>query len=135
MDIQAVRNGLKANAATIAGLKTWAWLPDSVVPPVFYTADLLIEFDRAFAHGLDDLIVTCRVLVSKADDRAGQAKLDGYMRGSGLTSVKAALESDRTLGGACDDVHVMRVLGFGLYQHQGVDYMGAEWITHVIGGG
>lgn len=135
MDISTVRQGLAANAATIAGLTCYGYVPDSISEPAFYVGEVDIDFTGAMARGMDTLTVTCRVLVGRADDQASQALLDGYLSGSGASSLKAALEADPTLGGACDDLMVMRVQGYRFYEHAGSQYVGAELVIKVVGEG
>lgn len=137
----AVRTGLAAAAATVAGLTTYPYVPDSVAEPCFYPGGYEIDFDQAFARGLDVVNFTCYVLVSRADDVTGQARLDGYLKGSGATSLKAALEAARgapgqlALSGAADDLHVTRVEGYGQYTIGDTVYYGAKLLVTVIGSG
>ncbi|HEV2778691.1 MAG TPA: hypothetical protein VGX25_04750 [Actinophytocola sp.] len=135
MDINAVFTGLANGADTIAGLNCFAYAPDAVPPPAFFPFDVDIDFDKAFARGMDALIVRCRLLVSHADDRSGQKALKEYLAGSGSKSIKQALEADRTLGGACHDIHVQRATGYGLYEHALNQFFGAEFTALVIGSG
>lgn len=139
MDIQAVRQGLADRADTIAGLTVTAHVPDSVTEPHFFPAEVDVNFDQAYGRGMDELMVTCRVLVGRADDAASQALLSSYLKGSGATSLKAAIEGTpgvaQTLGGACDDLRVERVSGFRFYEHSGSRYVGAEIVIRVIGEG
>lgn len=135
MDIAALRQGLAANAGTIVGLRAFAYVPDAVPVPAVFVADIEVTFDLTFARGMDEVLAKCRLLVSHADDRAGQAALDAYMAGSGAKSIKAALQTNRTLGGACDDLRVTSVRGYGVYEHNGTHYYGAEWSVQIIGGG
>lgn len=141
MDIAAVRQGLADAAATIDGLNCYGYTPDSVSEPCFYPLDVTIDYDQTFARGMDQLSVTCIVLASRADDRAGQAKLDAYLAGSGSQSIKAAIEAARgapgqsSLDGACDDLRVQRVFGYGIYEEAGVKLYGAKFQVQVIGEG
>lgn len=136
MDITAVFEGLAAAAGAIDGLRSFGYLPDAIAPPTFYVVEAEIQFDQAFARGMDDINpVTCRLLASRATDRGGQRQLQAYMAGSGPRSVKAALEADRTLGGVCEAVHVTGVRGMGQYEHGGVAYVGADFMVRVIGRG
>lgn len=135
MDIKAVRQGLATNADSIAGLICLPYMPDAITPPMFFVAEYEIDFDRSFGRGLDEATFTCRALITHATDKQGQAKLDEYLAGSGAKSLKAALQTDRTLGGACDDSHVTRVYGYGLYEHGTSQYYGAQLSVHVIGSG
>ncbi len=127
--------------AGVPSLNCFGYLPESVPEPCFYTGEVEQDFDRTFRRGMDELDITCRVLVSRADDRAGQQALDRYVSGSGTDSVKAAIEAARgapgeaALDGLCDDLHVRRVQGYRYYLVGEVQFFGAELIVHVIGEG
>ncbi|MEU6267692.1 hypothetical protein [Saccharopolyspora shandongensis] len=135
MDIIAVRAGLAGNASRVPNLRTFAYVPDSIAPPTFFVGEVTGEFDGAFGRGMDTLTVVCRVLVAWADDRTGQRQLDSFLSGAGEQSLKAALEWDSTLGGACDDLRVTGWSGYGLYEMNGNQYYGAEFNVTVIGEG
>lgn len=136
MDVDLVFQGLAARAATITGLRTAEYAPDAITVPMFFPVDVNIDFDKTFQRGMDDWTIKCRLLVSGASDRAGQKELKGYLKGSGPKSIKAALEAlPRSLGGACDDLHVTGVSGYGRYEHNGNHFYGAEFSVRVIGDG
>jgi hypothetical protein len=136
VEVDAVFAGLAAAAGTIKGLRAHPFVPDGVTPPTFFPAELGIDYDQTFQGGLEAHLVTCRLLVARADDRAGQKNLQGYLKPRGTGSIKAALETDRTLGGACHDLHVRRCSGYGMYEHPvGAFYLGAEFEVYVIGRG
>lgn len=135
MDVEAVLVGLRDNASTIPELRCFEYVPDSITPPTFYPVEVEIDYDRAFNRGMDELTVRCHLLVSSASDRSGQRLLKGYLAGSGPMSLKAALQTDRTLNGACDDLRVRRVAGYRLYQVGTTTFYGAELDIHIIGEG
>jgi hypothetical protein len=58
------------------------------------------------ARGLDQANLDIIVLVQRFTERSGQNELDKYLAGSGAYSIKAAIESDLTLGGACNTLRV-----------------------------
>lgn len=137
MNIGAVRAGLAdAVRAALPELTCYGYVPFAVEVPCFYTTGPAITYDVTFG-GTDDIDnFVCRVLVSKAEDVDGQALLDAYLS-RGSKSVKLAIEGTpgvaQTLGGACDDVHVRRAQSYGLFEHAGETYYGAELVVHVIG--
>jgi len=100
-----VRDGLKTRLATITGLRSYDLIPDVVTPPCAIVAQLDVY-----------------VIVQRFSERAGQDKLDAYLSGSGASSIKTALEGDRTLGGA---INTLRVTGAeaGTYESQGVQFI------------
>ncbi|MFI5995871.1 hypothetical protein ACIBAC_28975 [Streptomyces sp. NPDC051362] len=147
MQITAVREGIAAAAAAVvmpegtAKLKSYAYVPDDVVAPCFFVAEVDITFDKTFGRGTDELTFTCRVLISAANDRTSQRLLDRLLSGAGEGSLKQAIEVARgvpgelALGGAADDLHIQRVQGYRWYEHAGAQYVGAELVIKVIGDG
>lgn len=141
MNVGTVRQRLAEACQTIEGLNCHGFVPDAVTVPCLFAAETEVTFDRHSFNGKgDEAIVTMRVLTSKADDKGGQADLDAYL-GRGERSIKLAIEAARgapgeaALSGACDDLRVTRVQGYRLYEHNGIDYYGAEILVQCIGEG
>lgn len=133
MDVDLVAERLAAAGATVQGiLRADAFVPDSVSEPHLYVGEWAESYDQTFG-GLVDAEVQIRVLVSRTDDQAGQKLLRQFMRRTGPTSVKAAIEADPQLGGACDDLHVRQVRGHRQYQVGNDRFYGAEWVLRVLG--
>ncbi|MBN0043119.1 hypothetical protein JS756_03110 [Streptomyces actuosus] len=147
MQISDVRDAIATAASAVVlpdGIKSLTctgYVPDAVVAPHFFVAEYEQDYDRAMRRGLDELVFTCRVLVSRTDDRPSQRTLDGMLSGSGQASLKVAIEAARgtpgeyALGGLAHDLHVMRVQGYRWYEHAGATYVGAELMVKVIGDG
>lgn len=133
-DLEAIHDGLATALDTISGLRVMAGV-DKVSPPAATIGEVEIEFDLAMGRGLDEFTWKVRVYASRADERSGLSKLNGYLAGSGSLSVKAALESDRTLGGVCEMLRVERVDGYGVYEVAGVQYLGAEFTVRIYASG
>lgn len=122
MNPSTVRDRLKSALQTISGLRAYDLIPDTVVPPAAVVGQLDFTFDIDNARGLDQAQVDVLVIVQRFSERSGQDKLDAFLAGSGASSIKAALESDRTLSGA---VNTLRVTGAeaGTYDSQGVTFL------------
>lgn len=147
MQISPIRDAI-ADAARevvlptgIGKLVCTGYVPDSVVTPCFYVAEVEINYDKAMGRKLDELLFTARAYASRSDDRAGQRLLDSLLSGSGPASLKAAVEAARggpgemALDGLADDLHVQRVQGYRWFEHAGSTYLGAEFAIKVIGDG
>ena len=104
-----IRTGLATNLGTITGLRTSAFVPDEPKPPIAIIFPDNISFDTAFNRGLDTYTFSIQVIVSKVSDRNAQSNLDAYCNPDGAQSIKAAIESDRTLGGLIQDLRVTEV--------------------------
>ncbi len=147
MQISPIRDAIADAARAVvlpdglAKLTCSGYVPDSIAAPHFFVAEYEQDFDKAMGRGMDELTFTCRVLVSRADDRPSQRTLDAMLSGSGPASLKQTIEVARgapgeyALGGLAHDLHVMRVQGYRWYEHQGATYVGAELMIKVIGEG
>lgn len=147
MDMYAIRAAVADAARTVvlpAGipkLTAHGYTPDSIVAPCFFTAEYDVTFDKAMGRALDEVELTCRVLVSRTDDASAQRLLDYLLSGSGPASLKAAMVAARgapgeyALGGLAHDLHLKRVQGYRWYEHQGTQYVGAELVITIIGEG
>ena len=160
-DIPAIREAIATALATLPGLRTFAYIPDTVPTPAAIVGAPEVDFDLVMARGADTIRLPVRVLVGRADDRRAQIALDTFFEtdtGSiRLTdeagvylvtetgvpivieatsaSVKSVIEADPTLGGAAMSCRVTRAGGYGAYTIGGVDLLGAEWLVEVIAGG
>lgn len=129
-----IREGIKTNLASIKGLRTYDIVPDTIVPPCAVIGQLDFTFDLNNARGLDQANLDVFVIVQRFSERTGQDKLDQYLAGSGNRSIKAAIESDRTLGGNCDTLRVTSAES-GTYQMGDVDYLSYRYRVTVWGQG
>jgi hypothetical protein len=132
MNPSQVRDGLKTRLQTITGLRAYDLIPDTVVPPCAIVGQLDFTFDIDNARGLDQAQVDVLVIVQRFSERAGQDKLDAYLAGSGASSIKTAIEGDRTLGGT---VNTLRVTGAeaGTYDSQGVTFLSYRYRITIWG--
>jgi hypothetical protein len=90
-----------------------------------------ITFDSAFARGLDEYEFSILVVVGRVSVRIGQDLLDGYCDRSGSTSIKAAIEGDRTLNGACDTLRVTQMRNYQALSIGEVQYLAAEFVVQL----
>lgn len=134
MIIGNVREGLRARLATIAGLRTFAEIPESIpVPCAIVGVPSEVLFDSTLARTNDQATFPVRVMVARANDRSAQKALDVYLQSTGASSIKTVIEAESSLGGAANTLKVDRVSGIGVYTIAGVDYLGAEFSVRVWG--
>jgi len=69
------------------------------------------------------------LMVGKVSERSGQNSLDAYCSSTGSSSMKRALESDKTLGGNAFDVRVTEIRNYGEIAVGDVNYLSAEFIV------
>jgi hypothetical protein len=104
--VTQIKEGLQARLATISGLRTYAQQPDNVNAPFAWPMLESITYNGAMGGGLIIHTFTVSVVVGRASERTAQNALDGYLSYEGATSVRAAIEGDRTLGGVVQNLIV-----------------------------
>ena len=133
--VAQIRSGIATNLATVTDVQVLAYVLSNPTPPAFAVFPAACDYNQAMARGLDRWTFTVQAIVSAASDQDGQKQLDTYLAPTGSTSVRAAIESDRTLGGVVDNLVVTRVSGYQLYADERGANLGAEWSVEVWASG
>lgn len=127
-----MRQGIAANLSTISGLRTAPTIPDDPKPPVAVVRPNSIIFDTSFARDTDEYEFSVIVLVGRVDERSAQNKLDSFCEPVGATSVKTAIESDKSLGGNAYSLRVREMRNYQQIPVGEVIYLGAEFVVQVF---
>jgi hypothetical protein len=104
--VTQIKEGLQARLATISGLRAYVQQPDNNNAPFAWPMLESITYNGAMGGGLIIHTFTVSVVVGRASERTAQNALDGYLSYEGATSVRAAIEGDRTLGGVVQNLIV-----------------------------
>ena len=131
MSITAIRTALANNIGTIPGLRTAAEVPDLPNPPIAIVALNSVSYDRAYANGMTSYTFVVTVIVGRAAEREAQRRLDTYIS-TGSSSVKYAVESDKTLGGNAYDCRVVSMNSIGSLSISDNTYLAADFTVTVI---
>lgn len=129
--IDAMRSGMATRLATISGLRVASELPDNPNPPIAIVNLRNINYDQAFGKGLAVYTFVVTVIVGRAAERIAQQKLNDYLDNTGNQSIKTAIESDKTLGGAAFDTRVVSLDNIGNVQLSDATYLAAEFTVNV----
>lgn len=99
--VSSVATALMNSLSGITGLRTRTIQPENISAqlPVAFPVLQNITYHRAFQGG--DVVMEWQVSVvtGRWTDRTAHSLLDSYLSYSGASSIRAALESDPTLGG------------------------------------
>ena len=125
--VSQIREGLATRLGNISGLRTAATVPDDPNPPQAIVMPQEIQYDTAMARGLDTFTYTILVIVGRVDERSAQNLLDGYCPSTGSTSIKTALEDDKSLGGVAKDLRVTSMRNYSSVTVGPNTYLGAEF--------
>lgn len=131
-----VMRGVQTRLATISGLRVSAIAPDQITPPLAIVGVPPIEnYHATMRRGRATYEPTVYILVSAALDRTGQEALAGYANPTGPTSIIAAIEGDRTLGGVAEDCIVRSFRPLGVEEVGQIGYYGGAFELMVITAG
>ena len=125
--ITDIRSGLATNIGAIPGLRTTTETPDTISPPIAIINVSNVSYDKTFQRGLDEYNFVVTLIVGRVGERSAQRLLDSYVSTTGSSSVKLAIESDRTLGGKCDTLRVSEMRNYGSTVIGEVTYLAAEF--------
>ena len=128
--VSALRNGIATQLALVPNLRVSATFLDAPRPPVAMVLPDGIDYDLNANRGADTFTFIVSLLVGRADDRAAQRNIDVYVVGP--DSVKAAIEQDRTLGGAANTCRVTQMRNYGQVSVGDVVYLGVEFEVEVV---
>jgi hypothetical protein len=125
--VSELRDGLKVNLATISGLRTTDTVPDNPNPPIAVILPQSVEYDNAFNRGMNTYTFSVLVIVHRVSERSAQNSLDTYISSTGSSSIKLALESDKTLNGKAYDLRVSEMRNYGELTIGEINYLSAEF--------
>jgi hypothetical protein len=80
---------------------------------------------------MTNFIFKVQVIVGRAAEKEAQRRLDQYAEPSGATSVKSAIESDKSLNGNCQTLIVDSMPSVGSLQMNDQTYLAAEFSVQV----
>ncbi len=133
MDLATVRTNLATAAATASSdLVAVDYIPDVVYPPTVAVGRMRLDYNKSMG-GLLEAEFTVHVFASRADTEDGQDVLVPLMGQSGATTIKGAIETDKTLSGACATLRVEVGDGPGLVDVSGVQFWASTFTVRIWG--
>jgi len=127
-----IRAGLIANLSTIPNVQWSPYMLASPTPPAGHIIPGGIDYDEAMHRGYDATTMTVQVFVGLVTDQGSQVVLDQYLASSGINSVKAAIESDITLGGKVSACRVTNASPFQVITLSERQVLTVSWTVYVI---
>ena len=125
--VTGIRQGLADAVGAINGLRVSATVPDSPAPPVAIVVPVDISYDTSFGRGMDTYRFSVLVIVGRMAERSAQNSLDAYCAPTGDYSIKAAVNADKTLGGACQNATVTGMVNYGSLVVGDTEYLSADF--------
>jgi len=134
--VKLIREGIAANLESLKGCQVSAYMLENPTPPTVWVFPGDEDYDLAARRGTDKLTFMVQAIAGIVTDQGAQQLLDEFMDDGGAKSIKAAVESDTTLGGAADDLHVTERSGYQQVTLEGRGrFVFAEWTVEVYAAG
>jgi hypothetical protein len=131
VSIALIRSGIATNLRNgVPGLRVSETIPDQPNPPHAVVSLSSVNYDQTFQRGMSEYNFTITVLAGRVAERRSQQTLDSYIS-AGSATIKNAVESDKTLGGAAFDVRVSEMSNIGAVNLGEVIYLGADFNVQV----
>lgn len=131
-DLETLRQGVADRIATIPGLNASAQVQTNPGLPIAYVVPDSADYHVQMGTGSDwNLIIELQVAM--VSDIGSQKLLDQFLSSTGSTSIKAAVEGDKTLGGIAEDTLVRGFRDYGMFARaQGDNVLGARIAVWVL---
>jgi hypothetical protein len=130
--ITELRTAIAENLGTIVGLRTSPEMPDNPNPPIALVRPTTVDYNQAFNKGLTLYKFSVVVIVGRVAEKTAQRSLDAYCSSTGSSSIKNAVESDKTLGGKAYDCRVTEMTNYTPIQMNEGTYLAAEFAVDVF---
>ena len=123
--VSAIAEGLKTRLATISGVRAYSYQPEQLNPPFAYPILNGVSYHQTMGMGgaVTQFDWSVYVVVGRWVDRVAMTNLDAFLSPTGASSIRAALEGDRTLGGACSDLMVATSANISALEQDDAEYL------------
>lgn len=127
-----IRAGIAANLETLGpGIQVYPYRHPSPTPPTVQVTGLDEMEPSSMGGGSYTLTFIVQAFAGLATEEGAQRRLDDFLYPTGASSIWAALESDRTLGGAAHSSAVIRNDGTQLLTVGNTQLLGSSWFVQV----
>jgi hypothetical protein len=129
--LKGLQAAIGTKLQTIAGLRVYDFPSDRVETPAAVLSLPETPYDLTLDGRNDQWIFPLWILIARADDKASYVEMVDYLEAEGPKSIRAILEADRTLGGACDSLIVQSARPL-FATVAGTDFLAVEFTLEVI---
>jgi hypothetical protein len=128
--ITSMRTALATNLGTISGIRTYADIPDNPAMPCAVVQLQSVTYDQAFNKGLTEYSFVITAIFGRIATASAQRNMDALIS-TGDRSLKAAVESDRTLDGEAFDLRVSEMTNLTSVTIGDITYLSADFAVTV----
>jgi hypothetical protein len=134
MGVSTIRTRIAVNLATISGLRAADTWPDTINCPAAIVVPREGTYHQSMgAVGVQQQQYDVVLLIAPVQQGLSRAqdKIDPYLDPTGSQSIKAAVESDKTLGGQATTCHVNGWSEYGQIAVNEIPYWGVRFEVEV----
>lgn len=136
LDLELIMTNLDLRLQTVTDLNCTPEVPTQGVGPfAFVGVPAIPNYHMTMNKARVELRPTVTLLVGKANNRGGQFLLARYANPDGEYSIQAAIEGDKTLGGACETCVVESFRPVGSEEMGALNYFGGIFTLLVVARG
>jgi hypothetical protein len=133
LNVTAVRAAMAQRLEVAFGAEVQiATAPDQLTPPCLYLGMPSIHYNQSFARGMDTMDFPIYGILPRTHDQAAVDQADRWVSGTGPESVLTIIQTDQTLGGACQSLAVRDCMA-EIWLTGGVDLPDYHWTVEVYG--
>ena len=131
--VSDIATGLQTRLATISGVRAYSYQPEQLNPPFAYPVLNTVSYHQTMGMGnaVTQYDWTIYVVVGRWVDRVAVTNLDGFLSPTGASSIRAALEGDLTLGGACQNLVVGSSANISALEQDDAEYLSVSFSVTV----
>jgi hypothetical protein len=118
-------DGLVAALQAI-GVRAYPRPADITAAPCAFVLLEAVDYENAFQLGDPRMEFTVTVIASRTSDRNAYDRLSAAVSTTGPSSIRAAIEADRTLGGVCQTLLVQRADNVRMVSQGDADYLAVD---------
>lgn len=134
--IDQISGAIETRLKTIVGLNVARYFTGSIVPPqAIVGIPAIPEYYSTMAKRIMTLEGQVHIFTGSAVDLEGQRALAAFANPSGSSSVKAAFEADRKLGGVVEDAIVKEFRPLNLEEYSTFQYYGGVFTLQIYARG
>jgi hypothetical protein len=131
--VTVIRDAIAAQLALITTLNVYSAVSDSVmVPAAIVGIPQSIEYDYTFRSANLKMMIPVRVLAARIQEDYAQELLDAYISYEGASSIPLSLGLDTQLSATVQTSRVTEARNYGVYEVEGISYLGVEFMLEVI---
>ena len=133
MGIESIGAGIKTRLETISGLRVFApdELPDTINS---FPSVVILPGETVYQSAFDaDTSYNFRIilLMTKQDQPSALESMLDYLEPTGASSIRAAIDGDKTLNSSADTCVVISNSGIGSTVWSKTPYLSSEWLVKV----